>query len=63
MGADGINSIELFVLVGDGSRQWLEPQYVDKTIEPIGRIRVIIPEGPDHPSVFAALDISLTPVI
>lgn len=63
MGAGGINPIELFVLVGDGSRQWLEPQYVDKTIEAIGRVRVIIPGGPDHPYVIAALDISPTPVI
>lgn len=50
MEADGVNAIEFFVLVGDGSRQGLEPHYVDKTIEPVGRIGVIVPEGPNHPN-------------
>ncbi|MBL8862356.1 MAG: hypothetical protein JNK02_10125 [Planctomycetes bacterium] len=49
MGADGVNPIELLILVGDASRQWLEPHYFDKSIQPIGKLRVIIPAGPDQP--------------
>ncbi|HOU54613.1 MAG TPA: hypothetical protein PLQ97_11850 [Myxococcota bacterium] len=57
MGADGVNSIALLVLVGDGNRQWLEPQYVAPSLGPIGRLRVLIPEGPNHPD--ALLDACL----
>ena len=49
MGADGVNPIEFLVLIGDADRQWLEPHYFDKSIRPIGRLRVIVPVGPDHP--------------
>ena len=49
MGADGVNPIELLVLVGDADRQWLEPHYFDKSIKPIGKLRVIVPAGPNKP--------------
>ena len=49
MGADGVNPIEFLVLVGDADRQWLEPHYFDRSIKPIGRLRVIVPAGPDEP--------------
>jgi hypothetical protein len=49
MGADGVNPIEFLVLVGDADRQWLEPHYFDKSIAPIGRLRVIVPARQDHP--------------
>ncbi len=49
MGADGVNTIEFMILVGDASRQWLEPKYFDKSIKPIGQINNIVPLGPDHP--------------
>ena len=49
MGADGVNPIEFLILVGEGGRQWLEPHYFDTSISPIGRLRTIIPEGPDYP--------------
>lgn len=49
MGADGVNPIEFLVLVGDADRQWLEPHYFDRSIMPIGALRVIVPVGPDHP--------------
>ena len=49
MGADGVNSIEFLVLVGDADRQWLEPHYVDRSIKPIGKLRGIVPAGPDQP--------------
>lgn len=47
-GADGVNPIEFLILVGDADRQWLEPHYFSKSIKPLGKIRRIIPAGPDH---------------
>lgn len=49
MGADGVNPIEFMVLVGDADRQWLEPHYFDRSIKPIGKLRGIVPAGPDQP--------------
>ena len=49
MGADSVNPIEFMLLVGDADLQWLEPHYFDKSIEPIGKVRVIVPARPDHP--------------
>ena len=49
LGSDGMNPIDFQILVGDANRQWLEVQYFNKDIRPIGRVRVIIPKGPDHP--------------
>mgnify|MGYP006095621229 CR=1 FL=1 len=46
-GADGMNPIHFQILQGEGERRWLEPHYFDKTITPIGRISVIIPESPE----------------
>ncbi len=40
MGADGVNPIEFLILVGDADRQWLEPHYFDRSITPIGRLRM-----------------------
>ncbi len=57
MGADGVNPIEFLILVGEGNRQWLEPHYFDRSIRPMGKIRVIVPAGPDHPD--ALLDACL----
>lgn len=47
MGADGINPILFQILVGDADRQWLEAHYFDKSIKPLGRIKVIVPARPD----------------
>jgi hypothetical protein len=54
MGADGVNPVKVMILVGDGSRQWLEPHYFDTSIKPLGKLKAIIPAGPDHPD--AVLD-------
>ena len=54
IGADGINPILFQVLVGDGSRQWLEALYVKRNIKRLGRVKKIIPERPDD--VSALLD-------
>jgi len=48
MGADSVNPIEFLILIGDADRQWLEPHYFDRSIHPIGRLRTIVPAGPDH---------------
>ena len=45
-GYDGINPINLQIFVGNSDRMWLESHYVDRTLKPIGKIRVIIPEVP-----------------
>jgi len=47
MGADGINPIALQIWVGEGNRQWFEAHYFDNDIRPIGKIKTIVPEGPD----------------
>lgn len=47
MGADGINPILFQILVGDADRQWLEAHYFDKSIKPLGEIKVIVPARPD----------------
>lgn len=49
LGSDGMNPIDFQILVGDAGRQWLEVQYFNRDIRPIGRVRVITPKGPDHP--------------
>lgn len=61
MGADGVNPIEFLVLVGDADRQWLEPHYFDGSIAPIGRLRVIVPAGPDHPDALLDACIAFCP--
>jgi hypothetical protein len=50
LGADGVNPIEFLVLVGNADHQWFEPHYFDGSINPIGKLRVIIPAGPDDPN-------------
>ena len=57
MGADGVNPIYLMILVGDGNRQWLEPSYVDWKLGPMGTLKSLVPEEPDHPD--ALLDACL----
>jgi hypothetical protein len=46
-GADGINPIQFQIWVGDGNRQWFEPHYIDPTIRPLGRLKRMVPKGPD----------------
>ena len=48
-GADGVNPILMQIWVGDSSRQWLEPHYIDPSIKPLGAITTLVPEGPDDP--------------
>lgn len=48
-GADGVNPIRVLILVGDASRQWLEPRYLDASIRPLGQLRTIVPADPNDP--------------
>jgi hypothetical protein len=48
LASDGISPIALQILVGRSDREWLEPHYFDSSIGPMGKLRVIIPSGPDH---------------
>jgi hypothetical protein len=61
IGADGVNPIEMMIMVGEGSRQWLEAHYLDKSLKPIGSVRRIVPEGPDHPNALLDACIAFCP--
>jgi hypothetical protein len=43
------NPVRLMARVGDADRQWLAPQYLDTSLEPLGRLRAIIPKAPGDP--------------
>ncbi len=45
----GIHPLLMQILVGQSNYQWLEPRYMDQSIGPLGQIRVLFPEKPDHP--------------
>ena len=49
MGSDGINRLDLLILVGDGDRRWFEARIFNPEIRPLGEVEIIIPQGPDHP--------------
>lgn len=57
MGSDGVNPVEFMILVGIGSRMWMEPSYHNRALAPLGKVRTIIPERPDSPD--AVLDACL----
>ena len=61
LGADGINPIELQILVGYSDRMWLEPHYFNKGITPIGNIESIIPAGSDDPNMLLDATIAFAP--
>ena len=59
--ADGINSIALQILVGDGHRRWLEPHYFDNALRPIWNINKIVPQGSDDPDQLLDACIAFAP--
>jgi len=61
MGSDGVNPIYLQILVGDADRQWLEALYNDEGIKPLGKIKTIVPSGPDHPNALIDACIAFFP--
>ena len=60
-GADGINPIDFQIWVGDGERRWFEVHYFNDKIKPIGKLRTIIPESPDHPDGLLDACIAFSP--
>lgn len=62
MGTDGVNSIDLMILVGEGHRQWLEPHYFSKKILPVGKLQTIIPSAPDHQDALLDACIAFCPI-
>ena len=60
-GADGINPILFQIWVGDGSRQWLEPHYVDTTIRPIAQVKRIVQAKPNDPEALLDACIAFYP--
>lgn len=63
MGSDGIGTIGFLILAGEGNRQWLEPHSFDPSLQPIGRLRTLIPEAPDHPDALLDACIAFCPRI
>ena len=61
-GADGVNPILFQILVGDGSRQWLQVHYFDQTIKPLGKIETIVSEGPNEPNALLDACIAFFPL-
>jgi hypothetical protein len=60
-GADGVNPIDLQILVGDADRQWLEARYFDKRLKPLGKVRAIIPAAPNDPEALLDAAIAFYP--
>ena len=60
-GSDGINPIDLQILVGHGNRMWLEPRYFNSKISSIGNIDTVIPEGPADPYMLIDATIAFAP--
>ena len=50
MGSDGLRTISLQILVTESGRQALVAYHLDRSIKPMGRVKVIIPVGPNHPN-------------
>ncbi len=61
MGADGINPILFQILVGTSDREWHEPHYFERSLKPLGQIRVIVPEKPDSPDALIDACIAFYP--
>lgn len=45
--SESVALIYVQILVGEGHRQWYEAHYFDKSIKPIGKIRSMVPIGPN----------------
>jgi len=61
MGSDGLRKIGFQILVADADRQSWNAYIFDRQIRPMGRIRVIIPAGPDHPNALIDACIAFYP--
>ena len=68
MGADGVNPIEMLVLVGNADRMWLEPHYFDPALGEGSGVRAGRPQRPQgpkyaggHPDCLRSVAIHLMP--
>jgi hypothetical protein len=61
LGADGVNPIELFILLGHGNRMWFEARYPDPSIKPLGGVSAVVPRGPDDPDALLDACIAFAP--
>ena len=60
-GYDGLNPIKAIIVVGNSDRQWLQAILFDKKSKRLGKIRVIIPRGPDDPDSIIDAIIAFAP--
>jgi hypothetical protein len=60
-GYDGLNPINAIIVVGNSSRQWLQAIEIDKKSKTLGKIKTIIPRGPDDPDSIIDAIIAFTP--
>ena len=61
-GYDGLNPINAIIVVGNSSRQWLQAIEIDKKSKTLGKIKTIIPRGPDDPdSIIDAIIVESAP--
>lgn len=60
-GSDGVNLIQMQIWVGDGNRRWLEPHYIDSSIQPLGSVRTLVPARPDDPDMLLDACIAFFP--
>lgn len=49
-GADGVNPIQVQILVGAGNRELLEPHHVEKRLRPMGQVQMLIAGRPGDPA-------------
>lgn len=61
MGADGLNTIDLEILVGSSDRKWFEARYFTPNLRPMAGIKVVIADTPEpHEALLQALIILAT---
>jgi hypothetical protein len=63
LGQDGVNPVNLIVLVGTGAREWMAPVMVDPDLRALGRVRCLVPEGPDHKHALLDACLAFSPAI
>lgn len=61
-GVDGVNPIELMILVGDGNRRWLSPQYFNQSLKSLGRLNTLIPSTPSDSNALLDACIAFHPL-
>jgi hypothetical protein len=47
MGSDGMGTIFAQIWQGEGNRQWFEARYFEEGFGPMGKVKTMVPAGPD----------------